>query len=400
MSDLTPPDSAHLSPLRSVHTSSFPELLSALNVSVAVSTYQASRLVLLRPADGTLNTHFRAFDKPMGVATDRSRIAIGTAMDITEFHNIPAVGARSDPERPNDACFLPRNSHSTGDIQIHEMEWGTENLASDGRTLDDEPSVAISGSKTLWFVNTRFSCLCTRSSEHSFTPRWRPRFISAYTPEDRCHLNGLGMVDGRPKFATALGESDEPAGWRKNKRTGGILMDVPSGEIIARGLSMPHSPRWHDEKLWVLNSGDGGIGIVDESSGRYEQVAKLQGFTRGLSFLGRYAFVGLSQVRESAIFSGIRIAQRPEEERWSGVAVVDTVAGEVVAWMRFEDQIQEVFAVSLLPGMLWPDVVNDDEELISSTWVLPDEALQEVPASWRAKTGSHSVESSEEQPFK
>jgi uncharacterized protein (TIGR03032 family) len=52
-------------------------------------------------------------------------------------------------------------------------------------------------------------------------------------------------------------------GWRENKPHGGILMDVASGEIISRGLSMPHSPRWHDRRLWPLESGTGRLPLMD-----------------------------------------------------------------------------------------------------------------------------------------
>src|SRR5262249_18721987 len=147
--------------------------------------------------------------------------------------------------------------------------------------------------------------LCSRAVNHSFVPRWRPPFISALAPEDRCHLNGLGLRDGQVRYATALGATDTPAGWRADKKGGGILLDVPSGEVVARGLSMPHSPRWHQGRLWVLDSGNGGVSVVEGASGRLRTVATLPGFTRGLDFCGRFAFVGLSQVRESAIFSGI-----------------------------------------------------------------------------------------------
>ena len=163
----------------------------------------------------------------------------------------------------------------------------------------------------VWFVNTRFSCLCTRSHNYSFQPRWRPPFITELAPEDRCHLNGLCVIDDRIKYVSALGESNEPGGWRKNKRDGGLLMDVETNEVITRGLSMPHSPRWYRGRLWVLNSGEGGLGFIDPRTGRYESVAELPGFTRGFDFVGPLAFIGLSQVRESAIFSGIKIAERP-----------------------------------------------------------------------------------------
>src|SRR5665213_3255856 len=148
----------------------------------------------------------------------------------------------------------------------------------------------------LWFVNTRFSCLCTTDAEHSFVPRWRPPFVSALAPEDRCHLNGLALVDGRPKYVTALGTTDTAGGWRANKARGGVLLDVESGEPILTGLSMPHSPRLHDGNLWLLESGDGSLGTVDVASGTYSKVAEMPGFTRGLDFCGPVAFVGLSQV--------------------------------------------------------------------------------------------------------
>jgi uncharacterized protein (TIGR03032 family) len=183
------------------------------------------------------------------------------------------------------------------------------------------------------------------------------------------------MVDGRPRFLTALGVSDEPRGWRQHKRDGGVLFDLPSGEIICRGLSMPHSPRFHDGRLWVLNSGVGGLGTVDLNTGRYEEVTSLPGFTRGLDFLGRYAFIGLSQVRESAIFSGIAIADRQVEERCCGVYVVDIVTGKIVAFVRFEDRLQEIFAVQVVVGRRFPDLINDDRARIADSFVVREEPL-------------------------
>jgi uncharacterized protein (TIGR03032 family) len=238
----------------------------------------------------------------------------------------------------------------------------------------------------LWAVNTRFSCLCTLHPDYSFVPHWRPPFVTALAAEDRCHLNGLTLVpDERgvltPRYVTALGESDTANGWRANKPRGGCLMEVSSGAVISRGLSMPHSPRWHQGRLWLLESGNGTVGVVDEATGRYRAVAALPGFTRGLDFCGRFAFVGLSQVRESAVFSGIAIAERPE--RSCGVWVLDTHTGQTVAFVKFEDAVQEIFAVQVLPGRCFPEVLNDDRERIAESFVLPDAALAEVAAPLR-----------------
>jgi uncharacterized protein (TIGR03032 family) len=191
----------------------------------------------------------------------------------------------------------------------------------------------------------------------------------------------MGLRDGRVRYATALGATDMPAGWRADKKSGGVLLDVDSGEVIARGLSMPHSPRWHNGRLWVLDSGNGAFSLADERSGRIQTVAVLPGFTRGLDFCGRFAFVGLSQVRETAVFSGIAVAEQPE--RSSGVWVVDTITGQTVAFLKFEDAVQEIFAVQVLPGRRFPDVINDNNTVIADSFVVPDEALSDVAEALR-----------------
>jgi uncharacterized protein (TIGR03032 family) len=356
------------SPLRAVHTPNFPGLLRQLGASLLVTTYQAGKLVMVRDEGDHLNTHFRSFPAPMGLALRRDRLAIGTSVQVWEFVDVPAVTAKLEPTGRHDACFLPRSCHVTGNIQGHEMAWGN--------------------GEELWVVNTRFSCLCTLDRSASFTPRWRPPFVTALEPSDRCHLNGLAMSDGQPRYVTALGATDSGAGWRANKAAGGVLLEVPSGEVVASGLSMPHSPRVHAGRLWVCESGAGTLGVVDQRTGRYEPVAAVPGFTRGLDFAGGMAFVGLSQVRESAVFSGIPITERlSESERTCGVCAMDLTSGNVVALLRFESAVQEVFAVQVLPGKRYPDLVNDDAKLLENSFVLPDEALRDVPKPLRASEG-------------
>jgi uncharacterized protein (TIGR03032 family) len=344
------------SPLRSVHTKSLPELLRQAAASVLVSTYQAGKLVILREDQGTLNTHFRIYNRPMGMACDRARLALGTALTVEHYRNMPEVARKLNPPGKHDSAYMPRHGHVTGNIDIHEMAFAGDEL---------------------WVVNTRFSCLCTLDEQHSFVPRWRPWFISGYAAEDRCHLNGLEVVDGRPKYVTALGTSDTAGGWRENKAGGGVLIDVEANEFVCRGLSMPHSPRWYQDKLWVLESGNGSLATVDPETGALETVAELPGFTRGLDFIGPYAFVGLSQVRESAVFSGISLTERVSE-RSCGVWVVDIRSGQTVAFLKFEDAVQEVFAVSVLQGIRFPDVLATADPAVGISYALPDEALKEV----------------------
>jgi len=352
---------------RSVYTPNFPSLLHHLGVTVLVSTYQAGRLILLRSDGKILNTHFRHLKKPMGLAADRNRIAVGTAQEIRLFRNFPPVCQLLEPPGRHDACYLPRVTHVTGDIDVHEMTW-----------VNDE----------LWFVNTRFSCLCTLDGVNSFVPRWRQSFIKALAPEDRCHLNGLiAAIDASGKatvrYTTAFATTDTPEGWRQHKSDGGIVLEVPSGEIIASGLSMPHSPRWHDGRIWLLESGKGGLGFVDRAAGGYKVVAELPGFTRGLDFHGNLAFVGLSQVRESAVFSGISIATQPPTERNCGIWVVDVNNGRTVAFLRFEGAVQEVFAVQVVSPWRWPELICEDEQLVGKAYELPPSAMAESSTARR-----------------
>jgi uncharacterized protein (TIGR03032 family) len=97
-------------------------------------------------------------------------------------------------------------------------------------------------------------------------------------------------------------------------------------------------------RLWFLESGNGSLATMDPATGDVTTIAELPGFTRGLDFLGPFAFIGLSQVRESAIFSGIPLTQRPDE-RNCGVWVVNIETGQTVAFLKFEDAVQEIFAV-------------------------------------------------------
>ncbi|HYG61455.1 MAG TPA: TIGR03032 family protein [Thermoanaerobaculia bacterium] len=341
---------------RSVHTGAMPQLLEQIGSSLLVSTYQSGRLIAVRSDGGALNTHFRAFPSPMGIAVRPGHLVFGTQRHVLEYRDQPEVGRKLKPPGKHDACFLPRKSHVTGDIRVHELAF-----TSDG----------------LCIVNTRFSCLAALDGENSFVPRWRPPFVSALAPEDRCHLNGLAIVDGRPRFVTALGATDSPQGWREGKAAGGVLIDVPSGEIVARGLSMPHSPRWSAGRLWVLESGKGEVGVVDLAAGRVETVARLDGFTRGLAFAGPYAFVGLSQVRESNIFGGLPLSERVRE-KLCGVWVLDVRSGRTVGFLRFEGLVQEIFDIQILPGIRYPEIAEPDSDLVAGSFTLPQEAMPEV----------------------
>jgi uncharacterized protein (TIGR03032 family) len=341
---------------RSESTASFRALLDRAGVSLAVTTYQAGRLILLRQEGGALNSHFRALDTPMGVAYDGRRLAIGTRNEVIVFQNQPALAARLDPPDRHDGCFVVRRRHATGDLRVHDLAWAGDDL---------------------WLVNTRFSCLVTIDDEHSFVPRWRPPFVSALAPEDRCHLNGLAVVDGRPAYVTALGLTDTAGGWREGKADGGAVIEIDSGEVVTSGLSMPHSPRWYRERLWVLESGRGLLKAIDVATGEVDEIGAVPGFARGLTFVGDYAIVGLSRVREHT-FDGLPLTRDGGADLRCGVWVVDTTTGRTAAHLAFDGLIQEVFEVALLPGLRYPELVEPGAPLADSAYVVPDSSVQDL----------------------
>src|SRR4051795_2017834 len=104
-------------------TDSFVALLRELGASLLVSTYQANKLLAVRASGEGLSTLVRTFDKPMGLAVDSRRLAIGTRKELWLLRNAPDIAPRVEPAGQYDACFLPRSSHVTGDIGIHEIAW-------------------------------------------------------------------------------------------------------------------------------------------------------------------------------------------------------------------------------------------------------------------------------------
>jgi len=344
------------SPLfRYVHSADFPALLEQLGLSLAVTTYQAGKLMIVRSAGGKLSTLLRSFERPMGLAVSENldRMVIGTRRMVWTLRSAPEIAPQLDPPGRHDACFVPRIAQVTGNMQGHEI------ALIDGK---------------VWIVNTQFSCLCTLddNGDYCFVPQWRPPFIDRLAGEDRCHLNGIAVENGQIRYATAMGETNEAHGWRDKKVTGGIVMNVPSGETVAHGLCMPHSPRVHDGQLYVLNSGHGHLCTVDRQSGELTTVAALPGYARGLAFHGRFAFVGLSKIREKDMFGGMPIAESyDDEQRQCGVCVVDLDSGKLSAFLYFEAGTTEIFDIQVLPGMRWPAIVGFQDETLDGIMIAP-----------------------------
>ena len=307
----------------------FVSWLHEMNTSLIFTTYQTGKVFMIGLQEsGRLSIFERTFNRCMGLGQTENGFYMSSLYQLWRFENLLQEGQAIEGF---DRAYLPINGHTTGDLDIHDVA-----VHMDGRVI---------------FVNTLFSCLATLGETESFVPLWQPPFISKLAAEDRCHLNGLAMEHGKPKYVTAVAETDVADGWRDKRRDGGVVIDVTTNEIISRGLSMPHSPRIHDGQLWLLNSGTGEIGTVDRASGAFEAVAFCPGYLRGLSFIGPYAVVGLSKPRENKTFSGLPLDEALSSrnaEAQCALYVIDTRTGDAVHWMKIEGVVEELYDVAIL----------------------------------------------------
>lgn len=332
----------------------FLDWLAESRISLAFTTYQTGKLFFVgRKPDHTISVFERTFNHCMGLwaSPDARTLWLSSKYQLWRFESaaaqaVPhrAVAAEGDStetpvwtERGYDVVYVPRVGYTTGDIDVHD--------------------VAVDGTGRVVFISTLFGCLATVSERASFTPLWRPPFLSALVPEDRCHLNGLAMRDGRARYVTAVSASDVADGWRDRRRDGGCVIDVASGETIATGLSMPHSPRWYRDRLWLHNSGTGEFGSVDLASGRFEPVAFCPGYLRGLAFVGDYAVATLSKPRH-VTFHGLELDDRLRDrgaDSQCGLQIIDLRTGTIAHWLRLDGSlVTELYDAVVLPGVRQP----------------------------------------------
>lgn len=391
------------------YSANLPALLKHLNISLAFTSYQAERLMLVRSDGQSLDVNYKSLPRPMGLTVTQNSLTVGIFTQVLKFQRedglldqikkplVPIeqditaprlktktteaeVETAADLSRPEltpeqreqlqqeqqrwleyeqqlmapvdertDACFMVRSAHYSGMINIHDIDWGKEGL---------------------WAVNSSFSCLCTLSPEASFIPRWKPYFISELAPEDRCHLNGMALKDGKPAYVTTFSTFNEAGMWRKGNKFDGTLMDVEQNEILLRGLSMPHSPRYYRDRVYYCNSGEGQLCRFDPATGQNEILAEVPGFTRGMAFYGPLLFVGLSKVRRSDVVSPAPLAKR-YEETFSGIWVFNLDSLQVVATLKFTGNVDQIYDVAVLTGCSFPELIEPGHPRMRNHFCFP-----------------------------
>ena len=356
----------------------FVDWLTSQNVALAFTTYQTGKLFLIGHNEhGRLSVYERNFERAMGLCGNDQTLYMASLYQLWRIENALQPG---ETVEGYDRYYVPQVGHTTGDLNIHDIALApapgsAPGSASAAGNSGTPGSSDASGGGKVHFISARFSCLATLSERYHFNPVWMPKFITKLAGEDRCHLNGLAMVDGKPRYTTACAQTDVVDGWREHRREGGVVIDIESDEVIATDLSMPHSPRWYRDKLWLLDSGNGQFGYLDPATGRFERVTFCPGFARGLSFVGDYAVVGLSLSRHDPTFQGLALEDELKAASVSprcGLLIIDLNSGDVVEWLRLDEPVRELYDVLALPSVKRPRLVGfKTDEIRTRVWADP-----------------------------
>lgn len=325
--------------------------LAAERVSLAFAIPPSKLFFIGLHENGRLSAFERTFNKCMGLAAaGPDTIYLGTRYQIWRLEHGPTAGTEYEAY---DRCFVPRRVWTTGYVNCHD--------------------VAVDGDGQPLFVNTRFGCLASLSDRFSFVPEWYPPFQSRRVQGDCCHLNGVAMAGGKPAYVTSVSATGELDAWRAHRTGGGVVTDVATGEIVCRGLSMPHSPRLYRGDLWLTNSGTGEVGRVDFDSGRFAPLGFAPGFLRGLSFVGDYAVVGSSRFRDGGLYSGLPlddVLARAGTGPKLGLFIVHLGTGAITDWLLVDGPMHELFDVIALPGVRRPMALGlVSEEIERAVWM-------------------------------
>lgn len=339
-----------------LHSQNLPALLQSCGISLALTSYQLHRVMLVRSQDAGLDILFQEIPRPMGLARTPDRLVVGSWAQVLDYRRqdqFAVAQAGEEGGSPIDACFIPRGSFVTGNINVHDIAWGKDGL---------------------WMVNTAFSCLATLSPEYNFVPHWKPDFVTDLTPEDRCHLNGMAMRDGAPAFVTTFCQGNTPDAWRSFEADGCVIR-VSDQQRLADGLSMPHSPRWIDDWLYFCESGHGRVWRCREDGSERTLIAELPGYTRGLDHWGTLLFVGLSHPRVSEGAPPLPLSER-EERPVSGFWVIDLASMTEVAWLVFTGDLSQIYDLVVMPEMTFPHLVSWQSEDFEHCYRFPQISAQ------------------------
>lgn len=337
-------------PFGCTYSPQIPELLTKLKASIIISTYQAGKLVMISPKDeNTLITLPRTFQKPMGIDIIGNKMVVACKDEVVVLENSKQL-AEHYPNKPKtyDSLFVPRITFHTGMVDMHDIAFGKDGI---------------------WAINSSFSCLNLITGTHNFIPKWKPKFITDLVSEDRCHLNGLVLKDGYPRYVTALGTGNTHQSWREEIIDGGVLIDLQKDEIIFDKLAMPHSPMLYKNELYMLLSATGQLVKLDLKTKEIEVIKDLDGFCRGMDIIDDYAFIGMSKLRKnSSTFAKLPFAEKAD---FAGIKIIHIPTKAFVGELKYEASVDEIYEVKILKDSIRPNILNTINDIHKYSLSIP-----------------------------
>lgn len=329
-------------------TPSFLEFLQIFHISLAVTSYDCQRLIVFRQKNDNIDTLLVPMARPRGLAVHENKLTVAAYTEIINYYRHDQTAGFDEAGLEADAVFLPRNSHITGEINVHDLAWGQGGL---------------------WMVNSRFSCICTLQPDLSFKPQWWPKFLKGPTGDGAGHLNCMAMREGKPAYATCFGAFTEGRSWRaESDLSTGLLIDVQTDEVVLEGLCMPHSPKLYKDKVYLCNSGHGTVMCYDPITKTAETVLEVQGFTRAMTFYRDYMIVCCSKFRHSERAAPLPVSLKYQESH-AGIYIVDMSTMSIVAFCRFDGDVSQLYDVAVIEESVQPEILGLQDPRVTELFV-------------------------------
>jgi len=343
-----------------VHKPSLPGWMKDNNCTFVITSYKSHTLIFLGVRNDTIYTYTMMQERPTGIAIKDDKLYVSNIGNIVTYVNRGAIETPLNGMFDTNYCV--KNINVSAHIDVHDI-----------CVSDDCQS--NKSSETLFYCSTGLNSICTPSDKYTCNIYWTPPWIKLNDKgnppnEDRCHLNGLCCLDGKPKYVTAVCMRDYLGAWQEHMNEG-VVYDVVENKVVCDKLIMPHSPRVYKNKIWILESGSGYFGYID--GGKFIKKTFLPGFLRGLDFIGNFAVICTSLDRHDHAFRDTPVSRKLKadgRDSKCGIWVIDLENFEIESYLHFSD-IKELYDVRIIPNSQTPRVLGMTDSITWKNIYLP-----------------------------
>lgn len=329
-----------------------PNWLNENKCNIAISSYNSHFIFTIGLDDKDQPfLYCKSAPRAMGICYKNNELIASSLGNITTYTNRGEL--KDNVYGIFDKNFVPNTTIHRQDVDIHDI----------CKTDDGE----------IYYISAMFSCICKPSKDNkTFEVYWKPPWISKLAAEDRCHLNGLCCIDGKPRFVSSICQGDIVKTWQEKSRVKqGIIYDLENEEIYCEGLSHPHSPRWYNNKLWLLNSGTGYFGHVEDK--KFVEKVFIPGFIRGLAFHNNFAVVTTSLDRHNKDFEEYELGDNLEKKGTKGkcgIWIINMESFDIIHNFEFKGDVRELYDTVIIPECRRVRVMDVNDPKLVDNFIL------------------------------